>query len=222
MRDRTGIRRMKLDKKLQQGLAALDIELNGDTRAKLLQFLDLLAHWNRAYNLTAVREIEQMLPRHLLDSLSVLPYLRGPNVLDIGTGAGLPGIPLALARPDFQFMLLDSNIKKIRFVTQAIHDLGLRNVKTAHTSAEQYQPLLSFDTLIARAVAAIPDMLASCRHLCTPSSIVLAMKGVFPEEELAAIDSGFRVREVVRLTVPGLDAARHLAILEPVANEQRT
>lgn len=208
---------MKLDKKLQQGLAALGVPLDADTRAKLLQFLELLAHWNRAYNLTAVREIEQMLPRHLLDSLSVLPYVQGARVLDIGTGAGLPGIPLALARPDVHFVLLDSNAKKMRFVRQAVHELGLTNVETAHTAAEQYRPAELFDILIARAVAAIPDMLKRCRHLCAPQGRVLAMKGVFPQEELAALDGGLSVRDVVRLTVPGLDAARHLVILEPVA-----
>ncbi|MFL6624099.1 MAG: 16S rRNA (guanine(527)-N(7))-methyltransferase RsmG [Sulfurifustis sp.] len=209
---------MKLEKKLQQGLSALAIDLSPDTRRKLLQFLALLAHWNKAYNLTAVRDIDEMLPRHLLDSLSVLPYLRGPRVVDIGTGAGLPGVPLALARPDFEFVLLDRNSKKIRFVTQAIHDLELANVIALHTSAEDYRPSSLFDTLIARAVAAIPDMLKSCRHLCAPGGRVLAMKGVFPREELAAIDGSFRVGETVRLTVPGLDAARHLVILEPVQN----
>lgn len=208
---------MKLEKKLSQGLAALGVDIDPERSAKLLQFLELLEHWNRAYNLTAVREIDQMLPRHLLDSLSVTPYLQGGRILDIGTGAGLPGIPLAVARPDLHFVLLDSNAKKIRFVKQAIHELGLRNVETAHSSVERYHPPKPFNTLVARAVAAIPDMLNSCRHLCAPGSRVLAMKGVFPQEELAALDRGFRVRETVRLTVPGLDAERHLVILEPVS-----
>lgn len=214
---------MKLEKRLQQGLAALQVELDAKTRAKLLQFLELLAHWNRAYNLTAVREIEQMLPRHLLDSLSIVPHLHGKRVLDIGTGAGLPGVPLALARPDLHFALLDSNAKKIRFVRQAIHDLDLPNVETAHIAVERYQPPQPFDTLIARAVAAIPDMLNSCRHLVAPGSRVLAMKGVYPKEELAALGRGVQVRDVVRLSVPDLDASRHLVILEPVPeSEHRT
>lgn len=212
---------MKLEKKLQQGLAALDVDIDPAARAKLLQFLELLAEWNRVYNLTAVREIEQMLPRHLLDSLSVIPYLHGKRVLDIGTGAGLPGVPLALARPDLHFALLDSNAKKIRFVRQAIHDLGLTNVETAHIAVERYQPPEAFDTLIARAVAAIPDMLNSCRHLVTPGSRVLAMKGVYPKDELADLDRVFQVRDVVNLAVPGLDAARHLVILELVAESGR-
>ncbi len=213
---------MRLERKLQQGLSALNLELPAATRAKLLQFLELLAHWNRAYNLTAVRDIEQMLPRHLLDSLSVVPYLRGPRVLDIGTGAGLPGIPLAAACPQWHFVLLDSNAKKIRFVRQALHELGLANAEAVHSAAERYRPQAPFDTVIARALAAIPDMLSSCRHLCAAGASVLAMKGVFPQEELAGLEAGFRVRDVVRLAVPGLDAARHLVILEPVpAHEQR-
>jgi 16S rRNA (guanine527-N7)-methyltransferase len=213
----------RLYKKLQQGLAALDIELAAATSEKLLAFLELLARWNRAYNLTAVREIEQMLPRHVLDSLSVLPYLHGSRVLDIGTGAGLPGIPLALARPDVSFVLLDSNAKKIRFVKQAVHELGLRHVEVVHAAVERYQPAERFDSLIARAVAAIPDMLESCRHLCAPGSRVLAMKGVFPQDELAALDRAFRVREVAALAVPGLDAARHVVVIEPTAETgQRT
>ncbi|HLF23118.1 MAG TPA: 16S rRNA (guanine(527)-N(7))-methyltransferase RsmG, partial [Burkholderiales bacterium] len=189
----------------------------------LLQFLELIERWNRAYNLTAVREIEQMLPRHVLDSLSVLPYVRGPRVLDIGTGAGLPGIPLALALPAHQFVLIDRNGKKLRFVRQAIHELGLKNVEPVHGVVETYRPAVRFQTLIARALAAIPDMLTGCRHLCAADGAVLAMKGRFPETEIAAVGAGFRVRDVVRLTVPGLDATRHLVILEPVGgSEQRT
>jgi 16S rRNA (guanine527-N7)-methyltransferase len=206
---------MKLERKLQQGLLALDVELSVAARAQLLQFLELLERWNRAYNLTAVREIEQMLPRHVLDSLSVLPHVRGPRVLDIGTGAGLPGIPLAVALPACEFVLIDSNAKKLRFVRQAIHDLGLRNVEIVHGAVERYQPRVGFQTLVARALTAIPDMLTGCRHLCAADGAILAMKGRFPETEIAAVGAGFRVRDVVRLTVPGLEAARHLVILEP-------
>jgi len=214
---------MKLERKLLQGLRALNVELDAVTRAKLLQFLELLERWNRAYNLTAVREIEQMLPRHVLDSLSVLPYVRGSRVLDIGTGAGLPGIPLALALPAHQFVLIDRNGKKLRFVRQAIHELGLKNVEPVHGVVETYRSAVRFQTLIARALAAIPDMLTGCRHLCAAEGVVLAMKGLYPAAELAALSGGFAVRDVVRLTVPGLDATRHLVILDPVGgSEQRT
>jgi 16S rRNA (guanine527-N7)-methyltransferase len=214
---------MKLERKLLQGLRALNVEMDVVARAKLLQFLELLERWNRAYSLTAVRDIEQMLPRHVLDSLSVAPYVRGPRVLDIGTGAGLPGIPLALALPAHQFVLIDRNSKKLRFVRQAIHELGLKNVEPVHGVVEDYRPPVRFQTLIARALTAIPDMLPGCRHLCAADGVVLAMKGLYPAAELAALNGGFTVRDVVRLTVPGLDATRHLVILEPVGgNEQRT
>lgn len=214
---------MKLERKLLQGLRALNVEMDVVARAKLLQFLELLERWNRAYNLTAVRDIDQMLPRHVLDSLSVAPYVRGPRVLDIGTGAGLPGIPLALALPAHQFVLIDRNSKKLRFVRQAIHELGLKNVDPVHGAVEDYRPPVRFQTLIARALTAIPDMLTGCRHLCAVDGVVLAMKGLYPAGELAALNGGFTVRDVVRLTVPGLDATRHLVILEPVGgNEQRT
>ncbi len=205
---------MKLEKRLQQGLREMGLELPPTAVEKLLNFLQLLEKWNKSYNLTAVRDPEQMVPRHLLDSLSVLPYLQGPRVLDIGSGAGLPGIPLALARPDIEFTLLDSNAKKTRFITQALHELGLKNVAVAQERVEKFHPAEKFDTLIARAFASIPDMLASSRHLCAPHGRFLLMKGVFPQEELAAVTDGFR-SEVKALTIPGLDAARHLVILAP-------
>ncbi len=205
---------MKLEKRLQQGLSEMGLDLTAPVRKKLLNFLELLEKWNRAYNLTAVRDPEQMVPRHLLDSLTVLPYLQGPRVLDIGTGAGLPGIPLALARPDLEFTLLDSNAKKTRFATQALHELGLKNVAVVQERVEKFHPETKFDTLIARAFASIPDMLAASRHLCAPRGRFLVMKGVFPQEELAAVTDGYQA-EVKALRIPGLDAARHLVILAP-------
>ncbi len=205
---------MKLEKRLQQGLRDLGLDLTVPARQKLLNFLGLLERWNRTYNLTAVRDPEQMVPRHLLDSLTVLPYLQGPQVLDIGTGAGLPGIPLALARPDLEFTLLDSNAKKTRFATQAVHELGLQNVVVVQERVEKFHPEKKFDTLIARAFASIPDMLAASRHLCAPRGRFLVMKGVFPQEELAAVTDGYRA-EVKALHIPGLDAARHVVILAP-------
>ena len=205
---------MKLDKLLQQGLQDMGMELATPVQEKLLAFLELLEKWNRSYNLTAVRDPEQMVPRHLLDSLTVLPYLQGPRVLDIGTGPGLPGIPLALARPDLEFVLLDSNAKKTRFATQAIHELGLKNVGIVQERVEKFHPEIKFDTLIARAFASIPDMLAASRHLCAARGRFLVMKGVFPQEELAAVTDGYRA-EVKALHIPGLDAARHVVVLTP-------
>ena len=206
---------MRLEKRLQRGLHEMGLELPSQAVEKLLNFLELLEKWNQAYNLTAVREPAQMVPRHLLDSLSVLPYLQGPRVLDIGTGAGLPGIPLALARPDMAFTLLDSNAKKTRFATQALHELGLKNVVVVQERVEKFHPAEKFDTLMARAFASIPDMLATSRHLCAPEGRFLVMKGVFPQEELAAVTDGYRA-EVQALTIPGLEAARHMVILAPV------
>ncbi len=206
---------MKPEKLLRQGLQEMGVDLPAPALEKLLAFLALLEKWNRSYNLTAVRDPEQMVPRHLLDSLTVLPYLQGPRVLDIGTGAGLPGIPLALARPDLAFTLLDSNAKKTRFATQAMHELGLKNVIIVQERVEKFHPETKFDTLIARAFASIPDMLAASRHLCAAQGRFLVMKGVFPQEELAAVTDGYRA-EVKALHIPGLDAARHLVILMPV------
>ena len=205
---------MKLDKMLQKGLQDMGINLAAPAQVKLLAFLELLERWNRSYNLTAVRDPEQMVPRHLLDSLTVLPYLQGPRVLDIGTGPGLPGIPLALARPDLEFVLLDSNAKKTRFATQAMHELGLKNVGIVQERVEKFHPEIKFDTLIARAFASIPDMLAASRHLCAAHGRFLVMKGVFPQEELAAVTDGYRA-EVKALRIPGLDAARHVVVLTP-------
>lgn len=207
-----------LDRSLHQGLMAMGCTLAPETGQKLLAYVRLLEKWNRTYNLTAVRDPAEMIPKHILDSLAVLPYLRGPRVLDIGTGAGLPGIPLALARPDLEFVLLDSNAKKTRFVTQACAELGLKNVEVVVTRVDKYTPGTKFDTLISRAFSAIADMLASARHLCAEGGQFLAMKGVYPEEELRAIPAGFQVSRVVPLTIPGLGAARHLAIIVPSAN----
>lgn len=204
----------KIEKKLQQGLQDMGLHLTGPMREKFLIFLKLLEKWNQAYNLTAVRDPEQMVSRHLLDSLTVLPYLQGARVLDIGTGAGLPGIPLALARPDLEFTLLDSNAKKTRFATQATHELGLKNIAIVQERVEKFHPETKFDTLIARAFASIPDMLASSRHLCAAKGRFLVMKGVFPQEELAAVVDGYQA-EVKALHIPGLDAARHVVILTP-------
>ena len=184
-----------------------------EDRQRLLAFVRLLAKWNAAYNLTAVRDPEEMITRHLLDSLVLLPYLQGSRVLDIGTGPGLPGIPLAVARPDCSFTLLDANAKKTRFVTQAVGELGLKNVEVVQARVENYRPEQKFDTLVARAFSSIADMLNNAQHLCAPGGRFLAMKGVYPEGELAAIPPDFAVSEVVALKVPGLDAARHLAII---------
>jgi 16S rRNA (guanine527-N7)-methyltransferase len=205
---------MKLESLLARGLATLGIELPAAVPAQMLAFLDLLEKWNRRYNLTAVRDPEQMVPRHLLDSLVVLPWLRGARALDIGTGAGLPGIPLALARPDMHFALLDSNAKKLAFVRQAVHELGISNVEVVQARVEAFRPSTLFDTVMARAFSSLAELLSVATPLCAPGGCVLAMKGVFPQEELDEVGAGYRL-DVKPLVVPGLDASRHLVIVEP-------
>jgi 16S rRNA (guanine527-N7)-methyltransferase len=205
---------MKVEQRLHLGITALGLNLPGGAETRLLQYLQLLAKWNQTYNLTAVRDPQEMVTRHLLDSLVILPYLQGPRVLDIGTGAGLPGIPLAISRPDLSFTLLDANAKKTRFIIQAIGELGLKNVEVVQSRVENYRPGQKFDTLVSRAFASIADMLAGARHLCAPHGRFLAMKGVHPEEELAAVPADY-VTEVVALQVPGLEAERRLVIVVP-------
>ena len=205
-----------LSQLLHDGLAAMGSPLPADAQAQLLAYVRLLEKWNRTYNLTAVRAPEQMIPRHLLDSLAILPYLQGRRVLDMGTGAGLPGIPLAVAQPDLDFVLLDSNAKKTRFVTQACAELGLKNIEITQERVEKYRPARPFDTLVSRAFSTIADMLVASRHLYGPGGQVLAMKGVYPQEELAAIPPGYAIRAAHALTIPGLQAARHVVVITPL------
>lgn len=201
--------------RLLPGLKELGISLPESDQERFIAYVRLLAKWNNAYNLTAVRDPQEMITRHVLDSLTLLPYLHGQRLLDIGSGAGLPGIPLAIARPDLSFTLIDANAKKIRFIVQTIGELDLKNVDAVQARVENYRPAHKFDTLMSRAFASIADMLTQSRHLCVPDGRFLAMKGVHPWEELTALPSGFAVREIVALQVPGLDAARHVVIISP-------
>lgn len=198
---------------LAQGIAALNLSLTAVQSAKLLEYLRLLGKWNGVYNLTAVRDPEEMITRHLLDSLAVIPVVKGPRVLDVGTGAGLPGIPLAVALPDLEFVLLDSAAKKTRFVLQAVSELELGNVTVATRRVEEYQPDPLFDTVISRAFSGIVGFVAAAGTLCRTDGLLLAMKGRFPEEESTALLQGFQLLEVVRLNVPGLAEERHVARL---------
>lgn len=198
---------------LDAGLHALGLSLGASARQGLMDFLALLVKWNRVYNLTAVRDPGEMVTRHLLDSLAVLPQVQGPRLLDVGSGAGLPGIPLALACPDWSFTLLDSNGKKTRFITQAVAELGLGNVSVVQARVAEYTAGTPFDTVISRAFASLADMLDQTGHLCAPNGQVLAMKGVYPGEELAALPAGWRVAGVSALQVPGLAGERHVVRL---------
>ena len=203
-----------LGARLDTGLAGLGIDVSAAQRAQLLAFVGLLVRWNRAYNLTAVREPAEMIPRHLLDSLAVLPWVRCGPVLDVGTGAGLPGLPLAILRPELAFTLLDGNGKKIRFVRQAVLELGLRNVTPVQARIETYRPQVNFATITARAVAPLAAICTSCAPLAAPGGVLLALKGREPAAEVAglaaAAPAGVRIDALTvhPLDVPGLDAER--------------
>ena len=207
--------KQSLEATLSAGLATLGLECSEACRQKLLAYVHLLVKWNRVYNLTAVREPQAMVTRHLLDSLAVQPYLRGQRVLDVGTGAGLPGIPLAIINPERDFVLLDSNSKKTRFVQQAVLELGLPNVEVVYARAEDYHPSKGFDVVISRAFAAISDMLTTAGQHCANDGCILAMKGSDPAAELCDIDCRYKVTGVYPLLVPGLDEARHVVCLIP-------
>lgn len=200
---------------LAGGVERLGIALPAAAVPRLLAFIQLLQKWNQAFNLTAVRDPAQMVTRHLLDSLAVLPFLEGGRVVDVGSGAGLPGIPLALASPERRFVLLDSNGKKTRFLTQAVTELGLTNVEVVRRRAEDYRPEQGFDTVISRAFATLAATAHAAGHLCAPRGILLVMKGVYPGEELEDLPSAMGLRAVHRLEVPGLAAQRHLVCLAP-------
>jgi 16S rRNA (guanine527-N7)-methyltransferase len=190
-------------------------------QAQLLDYVALLAKWNQVYNLTAGRDPLEMVGRHLLDSLSVLPYLEGRRVLDVGTGAGLPGIPLAVLCPEREFVLLDSNGKKTRFVQQAVAELGLRNVTVVHSRAEDFRADPGFDVVVSRAFAAIADMLTAAGGLCAPGGVILAMKGAHPAAELAALPPGYTLAGVHRLSVPDVHEERHLVCVRRALTDSR-
>jgi len=211
-----GSRRGELEEQLESGLAALSLALSREARAKLLQHLELLEKWNRVHNLTAIRDKAKAVSVHLLDSLSVLPYLPGKRLLDAGTGAGFPGIPIALARPDLQVDLLDSSHKKCAFLRQVIAELRLRNANAVCERLESWRPARKFDCIVSRALAEIAELIALSAHLLAPGGVIAAMKGVHPFEEIERMPPDFRVRQVHALSVPGLGAERHLVLIERV------
>jgi 16S rRNA (guanine527-N7)-methyltransferase len=196
---------------LADGLAAMRLELPEAARAKLLAYLELLAKWNRAYNLTAVRDPLEMVPRHLLDSLTVLPFLHGETMADLGSGAGLPGIPLAIARPDLAVTLIESNGKKARFLREAARTLALPNVTIREARVQDTAG--PFDSVTARAFASLADMLAWGGHLLAADGRWLAMKGRLDPDEIAAVPTGLHVVAVHPLAVPGIEGERHVVEL---------
>lgn len=203
--------RDSLRQRLGAGLAALQLDVSPATVERLLDYLDLLDRWNATYNLSAVRERGEMVTRHLLDSLSVAPFVQGETLADLGTGAGLPGIPLAILAPQRRVTLVDSNGKKTRFLRAAVRELGLANVGVAETRVDSVPG--RFDCVTARAFASLADMLGQGGHLLAPGGVWLAMKGRAPADEIAALPAGFRVEAVVPLAVPGLDAERCVVVI---------
>jgi len=196
---------------LVQGLKALDLVLSLSQQEQLLNFVKLITKWNKAYNLTAVRDPLEMVALHLLDSLAIVPHVKPPRVADIGTGAGLPGIPLAICMPDCHFTLVDSNSKKTRFVQQAALELKLKNVEVLHSRVELLKPEHLFTTVMSRAFASMNDIMQLTTHLLADDGILLAMKGLVPKQELAQLNTNYTV---IPLKVPGVEAERCLIRME--------
>lgn len=201
---------------LNQGLADLKLSISEQHQLQLLSFIKLIEKWNKAYNLTAVRNPLQMVSLHLLDSLAILPHVKFPRVADIGTGAGLPGIPLAICMPDCHFTLVDSNAKKTRFVQQAVLELRLKNVDVIHSRVELIRPESLFSTVISRAFASMSDILRLTGHLLSDDGVLLAMKGQTPEQELLAVSMEY---SVIPLVVPGIAAERCLIYMEKARHD---
>lgn len=203
---------------LAQGLARLNLSLSPETRQKLLDYIALVQKWNKVYNLTAVRDADKMLTHHLLDSLAVVPHVAGAKtILDVGSGAGLPGIPLALALPDAHVTLLDSNQKKTTFLQQAVIELQLNNVTVLCVRVENYQLNQVFSVVISRAFSDLPAFAALAGAHVATGGTLLAMKGVAPLDEIAQLQSGFALSSIKPLSVPGLEAERHLIFMKKAA-----
>jgi 16S rRNA (guanine527-N7)-methyltransferase len=202
---------------LAQGLTDLGAVLPAGAEERLLRYLALLRKWNRVYNLTAIREQQRLVTHHILDSLAVLPHLPPGSIVDVGSGPGLPGVPLAIARPGDPVMLLDSNHKKGAFLRQVIIDCELRNAQLHIGRAEDWHPAESFAVVISRAFSDLPGFVEAAGHLTAPNGVLAAMKGVYPDEELALLPATVvRIERVVRLEVPGLKADRHLVLMRRV------
>ena len=209
---------MSIVQRLVQDTAGLGVGLSEPDAGRLVRLLDELERWNRTYNLTAIRNRDDMLTHHLLDSLSIHPDLHGTAVADVGTGAGFPGLPLAVLNPGRRFTLIDSNGKKIRFVQHAARELGLENVEGLHGRVEVIKDRM-FDTVVARAFAPLPELVANVAPLCGPQTRILAMKGKWPQAEIDGLPAGWRQQGSRELTVPGLNESRCVVVLsrqEPV------
>ncbi|WP_461516313.1 16S rRNA (guanine(527)-N(7))-methyltransferase RsmG [Porticoccus sp.] len=203
------------EQQLRAGLAQLSLVLTDKQIELLLEYLNLLLKWNRAYNLTAIRDPLEMLGLHLLDSLSIASFVQGERIIDVGTGPGLPGIPLAICFPERSVTLLDSNGKKTRFLFQVKTSLGLDNVQEVQSRVEAYQPQQLFDAVTSRAFSSLLDMVDKCSHLLAPEGRFYAMKGQYPEQELSDLPKHYNVVVSHQLKVPGVEGQRHLVEIAP-------
>ena len=203
----------QLHTELLKQLSQNHFNVNEITSKKLVEYVSLLHKWNQIHNLTSSRDPLQMLSKHIIDSLAISPYLLGPNILDVGTGAGLPGLPLALTHPQYRFALLDSNGKKTRFLMHVIQTLMIANVDIIPLRVEKYHPKNCFNSIVSRAFSQLNEFLHKTRHLSCENGIFLAMKGQYPAEEIAAIDADFKLLDTKNLQIAGLDQKRHLLII---------
>ena len=210
---------LSLTEQLKTGLSSLDLDLDNEKVEQLVQYLQLLDKWNKAYNLSGIKEVQRMVAYHLLDSLAIVPHIDGNIILDVGTGAGLPGIPLAICFPEKRFLLLDSNGKKTRFLFQVKIELGLDNVEVFHNRLETFQSQEQIDIVLCRAYATLAKVVSQCGHLMKADCRLLAMKGQFPEEEIVELPASFRFVKTNELNVPGVDGTRHLIEIVPVSGQ---
>ena len=199
-----------LSAQLDEYLSEMNLSATAEQKKQLIGFVEMLDKWNKAYNLTSIRDPQQMLIRNIMDSLAVSEQLVGERFIDVGTGPGLPGIPLAIMNPDRSFVLLDSLGKRIRFQKQVQHELGIKNISSVESRVEAYQPEVKFDGVLSRAFASIEDMLHWCHHLPADNGCYYALKGQLAEDEMANMPEGFEVTDIFELKVPRLDEQRHL------------
>lgn len=204
---------------LQESLKDVSLVVSEEQQAMLIRYVQMMHKWNKAYNLTSVRDPADMVLKHIVDSIVVAPYLDKTNYIDVGTGPGLPGIPLSIMLPDKNFVLLDSLGKRVRFMKQVAFELGLKNIEPVQSRVEQYQPELALDGVLSRAFASLKDMLHWCQHLVDSEGVFLALKGQFPEQELEQLPEGFGFLQSIKLDVPGLQGERHLIKLNKRENQ---
>ncbi|MFC3094172.1 16S rRNA (guanine(527)-N(7))-methyltransferase RsmG [Alteromonas sediminis] len=210
----SALNREVLESQLKQAASQFDFGISETQQAKLIDYVCMIHKWNKAYNLTSVREPEAMLTKHIVDSVAVMPYLQGSRFIDVGTGPGLPGIPLAIMMPHAQFTLLDSLGKRVRFMKQCAHEMKIENIFPIQSRVEDHCPEKVYDGVLSRAFASLKDMLHWCEHLVDSKGAFFALKGQLPSEELAQIPGHFTVETAETLLVPGLEGQRHLVVIK--------